>query len=77
MAGYYDYVLALIPLTLLAVAAALLGTGWTLSAAVPVAGGSSALLIGHALFVNGPVASAETDGDAGVASTRAPPAAAD
>ncbi|MFB6157097.1 MAG: hypothetical protein ABEJ34_04575 [Haloferacaceae archaeon] len=60
MAGYYDYVLASIPLTLLAVAAALLGSGWAPRAAVPVAGGAAALLVGHALFVNAPAASPGT-----------------
>lgn len=73
MAGYYDYVLALIPLTLLAVAAALLGSGWTLTAAVPVAGGSASLLIGHALFVNGPDASAGAGGE----TVQSPPVSAD
>lgn len=73
MVHYYDYVLALIPLTLVAVAAALLVSGWTLTSAVPVAGGSSALLVGHALFVRGPVATPETAAE----STRSPPVTAD
>ena len=55
MTGYYDYVLGLIPATLLGVTIALSVLGIPLSAAVPVGGGASALLIGHALFVNGPV----------------------
>lgn len=67
MAEYYDYVLALIPLTLVGIAALLVVTGWDVTAAVPVAAGSSTLLIGHALFVNGPVdrPSAETTGTDG------------
>lgn len=68
MVGYYDYVLASIPLTLLAVAAALLGSGWTPTAAVPVAGSAAALLVGHALFVNGPTSSGRV---------RSPPTSAD
>lgn len=55
MAGYYDYVLALIPLTLVGIAGLLITTGWSVTAAVPVAAGSSTLLIGHALFVKAPV----------------------
>jgi hypothetical protein len=55
MTGYYDYVLGLIPATLFAVTIALLVLGIPLNAAVPVGGGASALLVGHALFINGPV----------------------
>lgn len=55
MTGYYDYVLGLIPATLFAVTIALSVIGIPLEAAVPVGGGASALLVGHALFVNGPV----------------------
>ena len=56
MAGYYDFVLASIPVSLIGIAALLVGVGWHPVAAVPVGAGSSAVLIGHALFVNGPVA---------------------
>lgn len=56
MVGYYDYVLALIPLTLIGTAGLLVGVGWEATVAVPVAASASLLLIGHALFVNGPVA---------------------
>lgn len=56
MVEYYDYVLALIPLTLVGTAGLLVGVGWDTVTAVPVAAAASLLLIGHALFVNGPVA---------------------
>lgn len=55
MTGYYDYVLGLIPATLFAVTITLSVLGIPLSTAVPVGGGAAALLVGHALFVNGPV----------------------
>ncbi len=54
MTGYYDYVLGLIPAALFAVPIALSVFGIPLSVAVPVGGVASALLIGHAMFVNGP-----------------------
>jgi hypothetical protein len=63
MASYYDYVLGFIPLAMLGVTAVLFAVGVSLTAAVPVGAGASALLVGHALFVNGPtspVASVET-----------------
>lgn len=55
MTGYYDYVLGLIPATLFAVTIVLSVFGVPLTTAVPVGGGASALLVGHALFINGPV----------------------
>lgn len=57
MTGYYDYVLGLIPLTLLGFTALLQVAGVSLTAAIPVASSVPVLLIGHALFVNGPVES--------------------
>lgn len=55
MVGYYDYVLGLIPLTLLGLTGLLLLTGMGLTTAVPLGAGVSGLVVGHALFVNGPV----------------------
>ncbi|WP_152040847.1 hypothetical protein [Salinigranum salinum] len=56
MVGYYDYVLGLIPLTLLGLTGLLVLTGIGLTTAVPLGAGVSGLVVGHALFVNGPVA---------------------
>ncbi|MFC4359059.1 hypothetical protein ACFO0N_14005 [Halobium salinum] len=55
MTGYYDYVLGLIPVAMLGITAVLTLVGFSLSLAVPVGASASALVIGHALFVNGPV----------------------
>lgn len=55
MTGYYDYVLGLIPLTLLGLTAILVVVGLELTMAVPLGAGVSSLVVGHALFVNGPV----------------------
>ncbi|WP_435129457.1 hypothetical protein [Halobaculum sp. D14] len=57
MTGYHDYVLGLIPAALLGITAVLALAGLPVRAAVPVGGAASALLIGHAMFVRGPVAS--------------------
>ena len=56
MTDYYDYVLALIPGTLLGVAAVLSLFGLPLETALSFGGALSALVVGHAVFVNGPVA---------------------
>lgn len=55
MIGYYDYILGLIPTALLGITAVLLVAGLPLTVAVPGGASVSALLVGHALFVNGPV----------------------
>jgi hypothetical protein len=55
MTGYYDIVLGLIPLTLGGVAALLTAFGFALTTAIPVASVVAVGLIGHAMFVNGPV----------------------
>lgn len=55
MTGYYDYVLGLIPATLLGITALLLLAGVGLTTAVPLASIVTAGVIGHAMFVNGPV----------------------
>ncbi|QCJ46641.1 MULTISPECIES: hypothetical protein [Haloprofundus] len=57
MTGYYDYVLGLIPLVLFGVTAILTITGVGLTTAVPIAAMGSVGIMGHALFVNGPVES--------------------
>lgn len=59
MTSYYDYVLGLIPVALLGITLSLSLLGLPLTTAVPIGGGVSALLVGHALFVNGPVAEPE------------------
>jgi len=54
MVQYYDYVLGLIPLVLVGVTAALWLAGLSVTMALPTGAGISALVIGHALFVNMP-----------------------
>ncbi|WP_435363725.1 hypothetical protein [Haloarchaeobius sp. DYHT-AS-18] len=64
MTGYYDLVLGLIPLALLGGTGALTTlTTLQLEAAVPIAALTAALLIGHAMFVRGPVDSITTQTD--------------
>jgi hypothetical protein len=59
--NYYDLILGLIPLALLGLTAFLTVAGLQLTTAVPLAGGFSAGLIGHAMFVRTPTdAPAET-----------------
>ncbi|WP_436928419.1 hypothetical protein [Halosimplex halobium] len=58
MTGYYDLVLGLIPLALGGIAALLAAFGFALTTAIPVASVVAVGLIGHAMFVNGPVDSA-------------------
>lgn len=55
MTGYYDLILGLIPLALVGVTGTLSAAGLALTTAVPLGAGVSVLLVGHALFVNGPV----------------------
>lgn len=55
MTGYYDYVLGLIPLALLGISALLSIAGVPMTKAVPVGACVACLVVGHALFVNGPV----------------------
>ena len=55
MAGYYDYVLGLIPVSIVAVAGALLLAGFQLTTAVSLGSLVAAGLVGHAMFVNAPV----------------------
>lgn len=57
MMGYYDIVLGLIPLSLAGLTGLLLVAGMSLSIAVPVASTIAVGLMGHAMFINGPVGS--------------------
>lgn len=57
MTGYYDIVLGLIPLSLAGLTGLLLVAGMSLSIAIPVASTIAVGLMGHAMFVNGPVGS--------------------
>ena len=61
MAGYHDLVLGLIPITLLGISAGLVLGGLSLTTAVPTGAGVAVLLIGHAMFVRGPVDEAPVD----------------
>jgi hypothetical protein len=51
---YYDVVLGLIPLSMALVTGSLLAGGFATTTAVPIGAGIAALIVGHALFVNGP-----------------------
>lgn len=55
MTGYYDIVLGLIPVVLTGMTGALLAVGLTLATAVSVSSVFAMGLIGHAMFVRGPV----------------------
>lgn len=55
MIGCYDYVLGLIPATLGGITALLNLVGFSLTAALPVGATIALGLIGHAMFVRGPV----------------------
>jgi hypothetical protein len=59
MASYYDFVLALIPLSLLGVAGFFTGVGLDLTLAVPLGAIVAAGLIGHAMFVRAPTETTE------------------
>jgi hypothetical protein len=56
MLDYYDYVLGFVPLALVGITAVLRAAGVDLLIAVPVGAAAASLAVGHALFVNGPVA---------------------
>lgn len=55
MARYYDLVLGLIPAALFGITAVLTVGGVDLTTAVTAGASVSGILIGHAIFVNGPV----------------------
>lgn len=59
MTGYYDIVLGLIPVALLGITAALTVVGLSMTTAVPIGAFFAMGLIGHAMFVNGPVDATE------------------
>lgn len=61
MNRYYDVVLALIPLALLGLGSTLVVAGVGRNLAVTAAGLTAVALVGHALFVNGPVAASPQD----------------
>ncbi|ERG99235.1 MAG: hypothetical protein J07HQX50_00378 [Haloquadratum sp. J07HQX50] len=64
MTNYYDYILGGIPLTLLGISGGLWLLGLSLPMAVPLAAAVAAALVGHALFVNGPVSETTVDNSA-------------
>jgi hypothetical protein len=55
MTGYYDLVLGAIPLALLGITGAFTLLGLSLTSGVLVGAATSVGVIGHAMFVNGPV----------------------
>lgn len=61
MAEYYDIVLGVIPISLVAITGSLMAAGLSLTVAVPLGSVVSVGVIGHAMFVNGPV---DADDDA-------------
>ncbi|KOX98000.1 MULTISPECIES: hypothetical protein [Halorubrum] len=70
MAGYYDYVLGLIPGALIGVTASLTLVGLPLTAALPVGAAAAGAVMAHAMFVRNPVAGEaparrSLDGEAG------------
>lgn len=73
MTGYYDYVLGLIPGSLVGITALLVVAGVDLLVAMPVGAAVAALVVGHALFINCPVGG----GGEGTSARSAPPMNAD
>ena len=60
MTGYYDYVLGLIPAALIGITAFLNLVGLSLTMALPVGAGVALVLMGHAMFVRGPLSDADS-----------------
>lgn len=54
MANYYDLILGIIPVTLLGTSTGLHAAGVSITTAVAIGGFTAAILVGHALFINGP-----------------------
>jgi hypothetical protein len=75
MIDYYDTVLVLIPLTFAGVGGVLVAGGVARLAAVAIGAAAAALLVTHALFVNGPVAAADVSPSVRSAHDTAPPGA--
>lgn len=71
MTSYYDLILALIPVSMIGLSAALLAVGFSLTTAVPIAASLAVGLIGHAMFVRAPVPSSPAQATAGVADVTA------
>jgi hypothetical protein len=61
MTGYHDYVLGLIPTLVLGPIAFSSFVGLPVRVAVGVGGAAAALLVGHAMFVRGPVTRVAAD----------------
>lgn len=55
MTGYYDLVLVMIPAALLGIGSLLTVAGFGLFVAASVGGAAAVALVGHAIFVRGPV----------------------
>jgi hypothetical protein len=68
MTGYYDYVLGLIPLSLIVITGSLTLVGFELTTAVPLGSLVAVGLVGHAMFVNAPVSSTPQTSEAPAAS---------
>ncbi|MFB6133448.1 MAG: hypothetical protein ABEJ55_00475 [Halanaeroarchaeum sp.] len=64
MTDYYDLVLGLIPFALLGIGGGLHFAGLALTTALTIGGLSAVGLVGHALFVNGPVSLQESRAEA-------------
>lgn len=64
MTGYYDYVLGLIPLSLVLITGSLTLVGFELTTAVPLGSLVAVALVGHAMFVNAPVTPTPQTNDA-------------
>lgn len=73
MTDYYDIVLGLIPVSLAGLTGVLLAAGVSWSVSVPVASIATLGIIGHAMFVNAPVAATAGDGDGHSAPDNTPP----
>jgi len=69
MTGYYDYVLGLIPVSIVGIAGALLLAGVPLPTAVSAGSLVAVGLVGHAMFVNAPVSSRPPSSDANESNT--------
>lgn len=72
MTGYHDYVLGAIPAFVLGPIVASPLVGLSLQIAVAIGGAAAALLVGHALFVRGPVPQESTRTTASVSTSSQP-----
>jgi len=53
--NYYDYILVLIPLTMITIPVFLITIGMNITTAIPIGATICLALIGHAMFINDPV----------------------